>query len=53
MAFWMTNRKRGLMRSPKISAKLSLHAQNCAAAQPAAFQWPGSEIESHLHLNDT
>jgi LTXXQ motif family protein len=35
-----------------LASKASL-AQNCAAAQPAAFQWPGSEIESHLHLNDT
>jgi hypothetical protein len=23
------------------------------AAQPAAFQWPGSEIEAKLQLNDT
>jgi LTXXQ motif family protein len=33
-----------------LAPKASL-AQNCAAAQPAAFQWPGSELEAKLHLN--
>jgi hypothetical protein len=28
-------------------------AQNCGAAQPAARDWPTSEIETRLHLNDT
>jgi len=37
----------------KASASRASLAQNCAAAQPAAFQWPGSEIEAKLHLNDT
>jgi hypothetical protein len=35
----------------KTLAPKALLAQNCAAAQPAAFQWPGSEIEAKLHLN--
>jgi hypothetical protein len=35
----------------KASASRTSVAQNCAAAQPAAFQWPGSEIEAKLHLN--
>jgi hypothetical protein len=34
------------------ASKVSL-AQNCAAAQPAAFHWPGSELEARLHLNVT
>jgi LTXXQ motif family protein len=33
-----------------LAPKASL-AQNCAAAQPSAFQWPGSELEDKLHLN--
>jgi hypothetical protein len=33
-----------------LAPKASL-AQNCAAAQPSAFQWPGSELEAKLHLN--
>jgi hypothetical protein len=37
----------------KASASKALLAQNCAAAQPAAFQWPGSDIETRLNLNDT
>jgi hypothetical protein len=37
----------------KASASRVSLAQNCAAAQLAAFQWPGSEIEAKLHLNDT
>jgi hypothetical protein len=37
----------------KASASRVSLAQNCTAAQPAAFQWPGSEIEAKLHLNDT
>jgi hypothetical protein len=37
----------------KASASRASLAQNCAAAQPAAFQWPGSEIEAKLNLNDT
>ena len=28
-------------------------AQNCGAAQPAAVEWPASEIEARLHPNDT
>jgi LTXXQ motif family protein len=28
-------------------------AQNCSAAQPAAQDWPTSEIEARLHPNDT
>jgi hypothetical protein len=35
----------------KASASRTSVAQTCAAAQPAAFQWPGSEIEAKLHLN--
>jgi LTXXQ motif family protein len=35
----------------KASATKASLAQNCAAAQPAAFQWPGSELEAKLHLN--
>ena len=27
-------------------------AQNCGGMQPAAFQWPSSEIEARLHPND-
>jgi hypothetical protein len=37
----------------KASASRASLAQNCAAAQSAAFQWPSSEIEAKLHLNDT
>jgi hypothetical protein len=37
----------------KASASRASLTQNCAAAQPAAFQWPGSEIEARLNLNDT
>jgi hypothetical protein len=37
----------------KASASGASLAQNCASAQSAAFQWPGSEIEANLHLNDT
>jgi len=37
----------------KASASRASLAQNCAAAQPAAFRWPGSEIEAKLHLDDT
>ena len=37
----------------KASAPRASLTQNCAAAQPAAFQWPGSEIEARLSLNDT
>jgi hypothetical protein len=37
----------------KASASSASLARNCADAQPAAFQWPGSEIEAKLHLNDT
>ena len=37
----------------KASASKASLAQNCAAAQPTAFQWPRSEIEARLHLNDT
>jgi hypothetical protein len=37
----------------KASASRASLSQNCAAAQPAAFQWPGSEIEARLNLNDT
>jgi LTXXQ motif family protein len=33
-----------------LAPKASL-AQNCAAAQPSAFQWPGGELEAKLHLN--
>src|SRR5712671_526392 len=28
-------------------------AEGCAAAQPAALQWPADEIEARLHPNDT
>jgi len=35
-----------------LASKGSL-AQSCGNAQPAEFQWPGSEIEARLHLNDT
>jgi hypothetical protein len=28
-------------------------AQGCAAAQPAALQWPADQIEARLHPNDT
>jgi hypothetical protein len=35
----------------KASASKASLAQNCAAAQPAAFQWPGGELETKLHLN--
>ena len=35
----------------KASASKASLAQNCAAPQPAAFQWPGSELETKLHLN--
>src|SRR5260370_18329360 len=28
-------------------------AQNCSAAQPAALEWPASEIEARLYPNDT
>jgi hypothetical protein len=37
----------------KAYASRASVAQYCAAAQPTAFQWPGSEIEAKLHLNDT
>ena len=37
----------------KASASKSSLVQSCGNAQPAAFQWPGSEIEARLHLNDT
>jgi hypothetical protein len=26
---------------------------SCADEEPASFQWPGSEIDARLHLNDT
>jgi LTXXQ motif family protein len=35
----------------KQSASRASLAQNCSAAQPAAFQWPGTELEARLHLN--
>jgi hypothetical protein len=35
----------------KTLASKASPTQNCAAAPPAAFQWPGSEIESNLQLN--
>jgi hypothetical protein len=37
----------------KASASKASLAQNCGDAQPAAFRWPGNEIEARLHLNDT
>jgi hypothetical protein len=37
----------------KASASKASLAQNCGAAQTAAFQWPGNEIEARLHPNDT
>jgi hypothetical protein len=37
----------------RASASRALIAKGCADAQPAAFQWPGSEIEARLHLDDT
>ena len=37
----------------KAYASRASLGQNCTAAQPGAFQWPGSEIEAKLRLNDT
>jgi hypothetical protein len=37
----------------KASASRALLAKGCADEQPASFQWPGSEIDARLHLNDT
>ena len=37
----------------KASASRASLGQNCAAAQSAAFQWPGGEIEARLRLNDS
>jgi hypothetical protein len=37
----------------KASGSKASLAQNCGDAQPAAFQWPGNEIEARLHLDDT
>jgi hypothetical protein len=37
----------------KASASTASLAQKCDAAVPAAFQWPGSEIEAKLSPNDT
>jgi len=36
----------------KASASRASLAQSCADGQPAAFQWPGGEIEAKLYLND-
>jgi hypothetical protein len=36
----------------RASASRALLAKGCADAQPAAFQWPGSEIDARLHLDD-
>jgi LTXXQ motif family protein len=35
----------------KTVAPKMVNAQNCSAAQPSAFQWPGDELEAKLHLN--
>jgi hypothetical protein len=37
----------------KAAASRASLAQNCADGQSASFQWPGSEIEARLSLNDT
>jgi len=37
----------------KASASNASLAQNCGGRQPAALQWPNSEIEARLHPNDT
>jgi LTXXQ motif family protein len=37
----------------KASASTASLGEKCDAALPAAFQWPGSEIEAKLNLNDT
>jgi LTXXQ motif family protein len=37
----------------KAAASRGALVQACGNAQPAAFQWPGSEIEARLHLIDT
>ena len=37
----------------KAAASRGALVQGCGEAQPAAFQWPGSEIEARLHLIDT
>jgi hypothetical protein len=44
-------RKEAAARDPKGDQNAAV-ARNCGAAQPAAQQWPTSEIEARLQLND-